>query len=492
MTEFHKDVDNKISTILARAYPEFAESDYPLFIEFMKSYYEWMETTGNPYEIISQLNEYRDVDRTTGEFLQYFKKAYIDNIPDDITADKRNLIKKIKEFYQAKGSEKSYQLLFRILFDKLVTITYPSDDILRCSDGKWLEEQVIRTTSTDATLVLSALNSRTIVGTTSGATAIIENSIRFLIGSTNVSEFTVTSIVGTFLENEEITITTAAGTVVTETIYPIYTNITLTDGGGAYIIGDDIFIRDGDDTALPIIGFADVTKVDANGTILFTAITDFGFEINNPILDFSSGGDTAYGVATGTLVTGAVGTKPGRWINTDGQLSSDKKLQDNFFYQDFSYVLKSSVPVDRWRDIVKTVIHPTGMLVFGELFSEETSITNIDMNTSFSVVSSWIIGWLAEITATLDVDTMREILVVLDPTPTYHTTFDEVRIEQRLNFEIQDYENVEIQTVIDTTIDVPVEDEYVLSARPSAWRERVWASELLLGTLNTNGDFVPD
>ena len=46
----------------------------------------------------------------------------------------------MKDHYLAKGSEASFKFLFRVLFDKDVTLEYPSRQMLRASDGRWNQD----------------------------------------------------------------------------------------------------------------------------------------------------------------------------------------------------------------------------------------------------------------------------------------------------------------------------------------------------------------
>ena len=43
------------------------------------------------------------------------------------------------------------KLFFRILFDEEAVITYPRDNMLRVSDGKWSTNKVIRVSETSGT-----------------------------------------------------------------------------------------------------------------------------------------------------------------------------------------------------------------------------------------------------------------------------------------------------------------------------------------------------
>ena len=71
----------------------------------------------------------------------------------------------------------------------------------------------------------------------------------------------------------------------------------------------------------------------------------------------------------GTTVFSGMFKTPGYWEGTKGFLSSDKYLQDNFYYQEFSYVIKSKQFINRYRDVVKNLIHPSGTALFGSFES---------------------------------------------------------------------------------------------------------------------------
>ncbi len=120
--------------------PEYIVSEYPLFTDFIKSYYAYLEQTGNASDFINNLSKYANVDTTLDSFLDYFKKQYMHSIPQNILCDERLLLKHIKELYNSKGSEASYRLLFRALYNKEISFYTPGDSILRPSDSKWKQE----------------------------------------------------------------------------------------------------------------------------------------------------------------------------------------------------------------------------------------------------------------------------------------------------------------------------------------------------------------
>ena len=56
-----------------------------------------------------------------------------------------------------------------------------------------------------------------------------------------------------------------------------------------------------------------------------------------------------------------------RYLNNDGFLSDHKYIQDSYYYQDFSYVIKTGSTIELWRDVVKKLLHPSGFAFFGEI-----------------------------------------------------------------------------------------------------------------------------
>jgi hypothetical protein len=409
---------------------------YPTFLDFMTFYYQWMEVPGNTVDGIMTVLSDRDVDLAAAQFLFYFQKEFLYDIPTTVLADKRKLVKQIKNFYQARGSEKSYRFLFRILFDEDVNFYYPKKDLLRISDGKWTVDTVIRTTTANNTSLFIA---RPIRGLTSGATANVENVVTFISGSSTVSEIYLSTLVGEFVIGETVEVILPDTTVAHETTYGLATGITISNPGTAYQQDDLITVTGGNTTALFAVDvtvgqdvgivqsatqanfptpatiklapnassitnfyrnmqveitdglgagqFRLITQYNAAnqvailgsswnvvpditsryrialGEIITTKVKDFGIGYSSPVAaNFSISGN---GDATGTITVGAVGRYAGRYANDDGFLSWTKKIQDSFFWQDFSYALQTNVGIDVYRNVVNRLLHPAGLALFG-------------------------------------------------------------------------------------------------------------------------------
>ena len=70
-----------------------------------------------------------------------------------------------------------------------------------------------------------------------------------------------------------------------------------------------------------------------------------------------------------------------------------QKLADSYFYQDYSYVVKSKSPINIWKKLVKQTVHPAGFKMFGEVAIEATATTEMPSSQkafeNVSVINLW-------------------------------------------------------------------------------------------------------
>jgi len=145
--------DNKVSLLINKQVPEFVREEYPVFISFLEAYYEFLENKQGTQknDLITKSKELKyisDVDTSIDEFEEQFLNSYATFLPKETTIDKALLIKNVLPLYLSKGSEKSFKLLFRMLFGNELEINYPKNNVLRASDGKWEIENAVKV-STD-------------------------------------------------------------------------------------------------------------------------------------------------------------------------------------------------------------------------------------------------------------------------------------------------------------------------------------------------------
>ena len=421
---------SKLSSLVSGQLPEFVREDHQTFVAFLKAYYNYLDN------ISPDVKDLRDLDKTLDSFIQHFRNEVGLNLPTQINANPRFLLQKIKDQYLAKGSESSYKLLFRLLFDKEVSIDYPSKQVFRVSDGKWNQDVSIiaKVTSghpdqvvgklidviTPTKIIRIQIDRRQyieievervvqiaegiyefyvdrrffgdigigdrlryktddiyftadILATTTKLQVQVPGTgfkvgqlypIRNSKGTGSIMKVTRTNTEGGILDAEFIKFGTGYTTDFTSTIYADLGQSSIGTGGSSLqIIGGNISVAEATDgfTETGIINKTDYAVTNAiDGTYAGDIIREFG----------SSGGgnefSSPYDPAVIKVTLGALAKYPGYYITNDSFLNDAVFIQDSRFYQPFSYVLKIDESLDSYKSIVKTLLHPAGMAVFGE------------------------------------------------------------------------------------------------------------------------------
>ena len=106
------------------------------------------------------------------------------------------------------------------------------------------------------------------------------------------------------------------------------------------------------------------------------------------VVSKSSGVISDLKIAKGVLEIGSITKTTGQFIDDVGKPSEIiQKIQDSYYYQDFSYAIRSSVPIEEWKQILLKNVHPVSFKVFGELNIEENA-TIPNKQTYFQFVKS--------------------------------------------------------------------------------------------------------
>ena len=241
-------VKAKVSTVVGKQLPEFVREDHPYFINFLEAYYEWLETNYR----LRDLENLASADSTLDEYVEYFANQFMALMPKTMVGDRRLMLQHAKELYLAKGTPKSYDLLFRLMFNEVPQqIYYPKVDMLRASDGKWDQSTIMRGYDVvgDSFDIVGELIFQDSTGFGDlGAQARVEAVIKYNVGTQLVTEITLssTSIIGEFQTNQIIRgKSTVTGEDVNIFIIPIINNIAVLDKGKYYDTGYPINIDEG-------------------------------------------------------------------------------------------------------------------------------------------------------------------------------------------------------------------------------------------------------
>lgn len=235
-------IEKKISNFVENQFPAFYRSEGPLFVAFVKKYYEWMESSNNTLFHTRRLLDYNDIDKTSDNFVIQFKEKYLKDIQLETTSATRELVKNSLDLYRSKGTEQSVDLLFRLVFGVGAEIYLPSDDVFRLSDGKWTIPTYIEVSLNNNNHLFQG---KQIKGLNSSATAFVEKYVRKNVSGIFIDVLYLSVLSGNFQTGELInTNSNLLDVSVCPTVIGSLTDILLSvDGtGSGFKVGDVVTI----------------------------------------------------------------------------------------------------------------------------------------------------------------------------------------------------------------------------------------------------------
>ena len=399
----------QISSLVSGRLPEFVRVDHPTLVAFLEAYYEWLQLKDREGKVLSPmaLQDVIDIDGSMDDFISHFKKEYLLDFPEQLAiaretgnpVDVRKLMKNIKSFYRAKGTEKSYEFLFRILYDTAVEFYYPKKDILRVSDGKWYEKVSIKVSNSLGDRIFESVGrivyQRNSEGKITSSGKVTDVTI-YQQGPYDVAELILTGRNGTFTPGSRGIQFDVDGETLRELrVYSVVGSVTISDGGSGYSVGDKVvFTSAAGDSGEGAVGT--VSLVTSGGSIRKIRIDNFGINYQAaPTVSIETIGGSGF---SGTTNTSSVCVAEGYYINSDGLLSSRKVMQDNHYYQDYSYVLKTEVVVDEYRDALRRLVHPAGLAMFGQVLIKRCAKEDIRNSSALIRYEVPLIGHYAPYT----------------------------------------------------------------------------------------------
>ena len=446
-------MDN-LYVLVQEQFPEFVQSDYPVFVQFVQAYYKWLDQQG-----IGRIEDVVDIDNTPEQFVTYFRTQLdVYGLFNDSTFDKR-YIKKIKQIYDSKGSEQSLINILRLVYQTTATVSYPSKNILRSSDGRWVQEKFITvetfygsvpSTISEFVISYNFTSQRILV---SRWEAVSPTQVRLYY----ISYANILIDVGQTISVYDGAAVMYAGRVVKSPAY-----ITVTKGGLNWQLGQVVVfpgtIKDtigrvaavgdgGSITRVEILEFGynhtdggsvivspypnkplastyelnsyqistdpvayqydltlydytDSTTENITGSQYHGATLTTSTVIDQTTTDVSSGITIPSSItmeewlasrATLTINHSAVVSTKGRWSDDSGQISNESiRIEDNFYYQQFSYNIEADINSSQYIQLAKTV-HPAGMKLFTTYsLLEDINITPTAL-TSFPFIKTYLL-----------------------------------------------------------------------------------------------------
>jgi hypothetical protein len=225
--------------------------------------------------------------------------------------------------------------------------------------GEIYSAAVVGSNATLRILVSNTANtfdtSNSIVGTYSGATTTPNNiaannltiNAKGIIESSNSSLVTLRRI--SFVNF--VTGTLLLGAESGSTANVVY----ITEDASANVLGNNAVVQ----------AAAGIT----NGTLSTVEVVDSGFSYQSgEIITLYADNNPIEGAGIVTL--GTQGSSEGYWKGQDGFLDSNKYIQDNYYYQEYSYEIQSGLDQSKYNDFIKNTVHVAGTKMFGSFYKD--------------------------------------------------------------------------------------------------------------------------
>lgn len=275
-------IKTKMSLFCKLSIPEFILSDYTQFTTFIQKYYEFLETSNNPYLVPFKQSDFYDIDKTSNYFTSFFYSQFLPDFPKQLAIDKQTgtplnqtkIIKNIKKFYESKGNLNSFKFLFRILFDTEIDIKYPREKILKASGGKWIQRKSIKIFSFDD-YKSRELNSRSVYQIDSFgnrvASARVSNLTIYRIDQYKVAELFLEDYIGIFDKNKKLycdTVIDGAEETLEYDLALCPIKITIENKGYNYKVNDRVYLRPKNYVSINGLYYGDFSLQDLDNTDL--------------------------------------------------------------------------------------------------------------------------------------------------------------------------------------------------------------------------------
>lgn len=403
----------KTSLAVVRHVPEFVRADYPAFVQFIQAYYKWYEDVFVPGHIEQLL----DIDQTIDEYLKYFR-AQLDIYGITLNAtNQRQLLRNIKQLYQSKGSFVGIEFLLRLMFDTDTDVSTPWDYVFKPSDGKWYQDISI------LTRILQG-DAQQLIGNSVVFTDVTGRTYKTSVKAVNIKPSgTVEVFVNRFNNlGDIVTFASSDGSVFGSCLKTTTKVKVVTAGKGFHIgqvftantnSGNGTLVKvkqvttDGAIRAVEIITFGTGYSTDFNiiispqGSLNPSALgariqladltykTDDNANMQNERgilvkhnytnLSNSYMTDPTYvGEIAGEITTqdniqmhdanyailqftvGSLAVYPGYYRTNDNIIGDVVIIQDSTYYQAFSYVTSLEVELNRYANVLRSVMHPAG------------------------------------------------------------------------------------------------------------------------------------
>lgn len=395
------------------------------------------------------------------EFIQKYRREFAIDIPQFDFLESKRFILFSRALYEAKGTEDALRFLYRAAFNSEIEIEMPKDAMLRASDGRWYQEHFF-----EVDIISGEYdNNYSLIYEESTGSPFIINPIKQIhLVENEVCRFYVSAKPKHLFEGANVYQKNEAGNVIFFGLARLCPGVVSIINPGKYwkpgqlisIKGthQDSFLRVtktsnlGEIISVEAIDFGyshhknhylvaspytykpqlTTTSISKLGTVYTLNISDTIDEFTESVQGSIGGsnvidshGDINPTNIANTLFQGitiqkweesratieisnsVIGTNKGLWKTEDGHLSNDGfRLQDNFFYQAFSYLITTPNGSKDGNAIIK-INHPAGLMYFTQLGLFASLPFNLQGNRTLSRDVFYVYDSLDALVETLNI-----------------------------------------------------------------------------------------
>lgn len=411
---------------IRQSIPTYIQETYPEFVNFLITYYTYLETDGIVYELLRFEENIKGL-KDDPDYIRRFLKELGFDIGVNLDLQPDLQYKLINDFFAMRGSEPSLKLLFRMLFNADVSIEYPRDRLLYPSFSNYTHNIFLITSAPD-NIILPDISFAGIIGLSSKSTASVENidiivspdqKRYYLIECSFASdEFKQNEVIRILADNQEIDVinvgvfdidieTCGNGYKVNDTVNisgciqtgmgyvsaisngPIE-EISIINSGINYNVGDKITAFNGFYAIVSeVSAIGEIKKIDIkHGGYKYKEYPDLNIISNNgtgaTFLPWGSavGGvkkisfDNPYALCNNSIIyissvsgygfegkTKLVSkVNNNKWTDEKGFLEINSTVQDSDTYHEYAYHIVSNIPSEKYVDLVDEFTHPYGFV----------------------------------------------------------------------------------------------------------------------------------
>lgn len=427
--------------------PDYVVEKYPKFVEFIQAYYEYFATQQID---LATAKDAAVTDLLDNIAAEYAPKLNLNNLTEK---QKRLVLTKIVDLYKSKGSSDSIKFLLAVMYGADSDIILPSEFIFKPSAAKWNRDISVRFRITSGLLDSFGGFEASIAhdGIVSKVNVVrIERISANFYEAFIESKFKLNIVNGGVISTSSFSGNLEKSTVGYKVLVPgsgfrvgdIFTVVPPVESGAptririkrinnesgirhiefvkfGYGFGTDFQYQiyaeqqinsTPNNLSIQVIGAnplsVQLPSDDAVNTIKerllmakYTYFQSYNYTLNPTYVgalmaDATSTTNSQLTVSEGgaivTFFLGYVLEYPGYYSTNVGFTSDSSYLQDGDYYQQFSYVIKTDRQLEEFGSVVKELVHPAGLKMFGEysinnqvdIFIEIENILNA-INTAY-------------------------------------------------------------------------------------------------------------